>query len=278
MSQHKATEYVSLAYALDCILSGREFETDAAKPETRFEFPDRHEAFESIVRAVLDGDVRPLGHLGVVELDLPTIEVDIPGGSVAEHCKYWRKSKDILVASGVEPQLLRIPPDAWWHDGVVWEYSALWAKNPFALEARTAALSVEQHTPFPPERPYSFERAVCFLEIKLRLQEIRDLSIAKRMRTIAPRSPNPRNAGMKPTENYELIEVRLRELIEQDKHWLTWQYVWDDVRHLFKHPEEIEKGYPDQPYKKLSAHLKNKAPMLYDELRRRIRSSQQRRS
>lgn len=206
----------------------------------------------------------------MVDIDLPALEGYIVADDLLKSCFNWRRKGEIIFASGTESDSTEISPEAWWNDGVIWEQSILRVNNPDQFEERVRALDVERHLPHLPERPYDFERAVCFVDIQLNLEELAGWSTPRSAAAVRSRRTNSRGAGMKQTEDYDAIETRLWELIKEDKEWDTWTMVWVDVRDLFKDPEAQEKS--DQPSKKLTEHLKANAQSLYEKLRGRIAS------
>ncbi len=276
MLSSKPTDYISLAYAMQCILTAFEFETDAAKLTTQFHFPDQEQEFEELVRALMDAEISAIGNLSVVDLDLPALEGRIVSDDVLTSCRNWRRKGEIILASGTESDPARVPPESWWSDGVIWEQSTLWVNSPDQFEDRADKLKIERNVPYLPERPYSFERTICFTDVKFELEELSAWSKSRCIGKKPNKKANPRGAGMKPTEDYHPIESRLRELVDQDKEWQNWQQVWGDVRHLFNDPDGMEKSNPEQPYKKLTAHLSSNNPVLLGALRARIVSVKRR--
>ncbi|MEP3845554.1 MAG: hypothetical protein ABJM43_09455 [Paracoccaceae bacterium] len=276
MSSSKTTDYISLAHAMQCILSGLEFLTDATKPTIRYHFPDQDQAFEELLHALMEDKIRALGTLSVVDLDLPALEGHIDSSDLLTSCLNWRRKGEIILASGSESVSVKVPPDSWWCDGVIWEQSTLRVNDPYRFEERADKLKVERHVPYLPERPYGFERAVCFSGLKFELEELLVWSNSRSLARAPRKKANPRGAGMKPTEDYRPIETHLWKLVNQDQEWQNWQQVWGNVRHLFNDPDGIEKSNPEQPYKKLTAHLSSNDPVLLDALRARIVSVKRR--
>ncbi|WP_299406112.1 hypothetical protein [uncultured Roseobacter sp.] len=274
-SSGQPTDYISLAYAMHCMLSGENFDSDAAKPTIKHQFPAQDPAFERLLRDLMDEKLCAFGILSVVDVDLPALEGHIVSDDVRLACLNWRQKGEIILASGNEAEPTKVPPAAWWNDGVIWEQSILRVNDPDQFEDRVGSLDVERHVPQWPNRPYDFERAICFTEIKFRLAEIIAWSNLTHTRTEKAKKANSRGAGMKQTEDYPAIEARLWELIDQGKEWANWSMVWADVRDLFRDPEAQEES--EQPSKKLTEHLKANATRLHSALRARIETVKRRR-
>lgn len=272
MPSGRPTDHISLAYAIHCMLSGDAFDTDAAKQTIQHQFPPQDPAFERLLRDLMDAKIWAFGTLSVVDVDLPALEGHIVSDDVLQACLNWRQKGEIIIASGNETETTKVPPEAWWSDGVVWEQSILRVNNPDQFEERALGLTVERQVPYLPERPYAFERAICFVDIKFCLEDFVTWSNAARARIRSTRSQNPRNAGMDPTEDYPKIEDQLWQLVRQGREWQKWSQVWGDVRNLFVDPEDIERKYPTQPDTKLRSHLRRNRPELYEALRARIAS------
>lgn len=268
-------DYISLPYAVDCLLTGKLPETDAAKPSRTYSFPEKADEFEGLVLALQSGAIRSKGYFSVVDLDLPALEGEISELDVAMSCASWRIRGDIRLACGSEGEATGIPPSAWWFEGAIWERSALWIADQSEFEHRRDDIAIERLVPFFPERPYGFERVLCFLDVKLSIGDLEAWTRGKSRSRSAKETKNERGAGMKPTENYEAITAHLSKLVADGKEWKTWTLVWVDVRELFKNPDALEDS--DQPYKKLVEHLKAHEHELYEALRARIASVKRRR-
>lgn len=166
------SDYISLAYAMHCMLSGVAFDSDAAKPTMKYQFPAQVPAFESLLRDLLDAKIRAFGTLSVVDIDLPALEGHTVSDDVLLASQNWREKGEIILASGSEAEPTRVPPEAWWSDGVIWEQSILRVNNPDQFEERCLALKVQRHVPYLPDRHYTFERAFCFVDIKFILGDL----------------------------------------------------------------------------------------------------------
>ncbi len=269
------TKCISMAYAIDCQLEGRAPEPDSAKPVREHKFPERTDVFEPFILALQSGSIRSKGFFSVVDLDLPALEGDISERDVGLSCAAWRKRGDIRLGCGSETKATDIPTSAWWYEGAIWERSTLWISDQAAFESRRNGLVIERLIPSLPERPYGFERTLCFLDVQLSLDDLKAWMSTKSISSASGKKPNERGAGMKPTEDYDAITEHLKKLIAEGKEWKSWRWVWEDVRDFFRNPSERDGS--DQPSKKLEQHLSAHEPEFYDTLRGRILTVKNRR-
>ncbi|MEM6384654.1 MAG: hypothetical protein AAF718_00315 [Pseudomonadota bacterium] len=267
-------DFVSIAFAVQCLLENKSIEPDFAKPNQRFSFPNQSPIFEALIRAAMAGDIECRGCFADVRLDLPALEGDIEQEDVVQSCSAWRARGDIRLGCGQEAEFSIIPPDAWWYEGAIWEQSALWIGTQDKFENRRKNLKVERTVPSPPDRPYDFEQILCFLEVKFRLSELKRWARVRSRDADYLKPLNERGAGMKPTENYAAIIAHLEELLKTSVEWVSWMDVWHDVRHLFRRPEEDEKR--EQPHKKMEKYLAKHKPDLLEKVRDRIQNVRRR--
>lgn len=267
MNREKMTDRISLAYAMECVLLGLEITTDATKPTRQFSFPEYDDVFEPFIRALMDGELKAKGRLAVLDLDFPVLEIDTSDVHVKQACMHWRHKGDITLAAGLEGSAKNVPAESWWYDGIIWEQSTLWTQDPDAYQERCDVLKIERRVPYYPERPYGFERAVCFEFITVPVVELRDWVRTLRS-TERQKSPNPRNAGPKAKEDWRKVETIIEEAISDGQTWVSWDDLWYFLRDHLSFPDSAKNS--PQPYKKLEKRLRTHNPDLLAAVRRAI--------
>lgn len=275
MSSPISPSWISLAQAMQCLLTGAEPKSDAAQPHQEFTFPDKDPRFGKLLEGLLSGVVQSRGNFSRVEINWRAIEDEDTNGSIAAIWMKLRRDSSFETGRGSEYSHSDIPREAWWYEGAIWERSILWAVEPETYpNDRISGLRIIPYQPFSNERPFELEQRLCFTDVQINVPDFRSWrGPALSDEDDGTKPLNERNAGRKPTENWRSIEEWIEGELKIGTTWKSWIDLWDDIsrpqeatdrdavvkdrssklrKHLYKHRRDL--------FERLREHIERRRP------------------